>query len=253
MQQLRFDISHNEPLTRDIFRMWLICRSEAGCRALKSVQAGQFANVSINGCFLRRPISICDIDDRRICFVYKVVGKGTAAMSEMKQGEELDILLPLGTGFNADNAGERPLLVGGGVGVPPLLLLARQLISAGKETTVVLGFNTKQDIILADEFRSMGCNLTIVTVDGSEGQKGFVTNALRLTDAGHNHTYYYACGPVAMLKALQKELGISGELSMEERMGCGFGVCMGCTCNTQDGARQVCTDGPVFDSRQLIL
>ena len=253
MQQLKFNILHNEPLTHDIFRMLLTPANEADLPILESVRAGQFVNIAISGCFLRRPISVCDIEAGKLCIVYKVVGHGTSIMANMKPGEWLDLLLPLGNGFNIAAATTKPLLIGGGVGVPPLLMLAKQLIQAGKQPEIVLGFNQKQDIILKEEFIRLGCNPIIATADGSEGIHGFVTDAISSTNHLHSCTYYYACGPVMMLKALQQQMSIEGEISMEERMGCGFGVCMGCTCHTHNGAQQVCTNGPVFSSRQLIL
>ncbi len=253
MQQLTFDILENSPLAEDVFRLWLKAGTSEACSALKSVKAGQFVNIGVKGCFLRRPISICDVEGERLCLVYKVVGKGTAIMADMSVGEQVDMLLPLGNGFNIARSGAKPLLVGGGVGVPPLLLLFKQLKEAGKTADVVLGFNKRQDIILADEFRRLGCEPIVATIDGSEGYKGFVTDALRNINANANNTYYYSCGPIGMLRAVKRELAIGGELSMEERMGCGFGVCMGCTCHTQGGARQVCTDGPVFGSGEVIF
>lgn len=251
MQKLKLDILSNTELTSDVSRMWL-GSSDAGVRrVVAEVRPGQFANIAVSGCYLRRPISICDAAEGRICIVYKIVGEGTAKLKAMQAGEELDILLPLGNGFDVSLAGERPLLVGGGVGVPPLLLLAKRLIADGRNVDVVLGFNTAKEIILAEEFRAAGCSVTIATVDGSEGCKGFVTDAIR--SLGASHSFFYACGPKPMLRALQKEMNIQGQISMEERMGCGFGACMGCTCKTAGGNRQVCIDGPVFAKDDIIF
>ncbi len=251
MQQVTLKILSNTPLTKDIYRMWLSAEGEESFAAIQQTVAGQFMNIAVSGCYLRRPISICDIDDNKICIVYKVIGKGTAAISKMQRGESLDVLLPLGNGFDLTTAGSRPMLVGGGVGVPPLLMLAKQLRLQGKEVDTVLGFNTKEDIILADEFRQAGCNVFITTVDGTEGQRGFVTDALK--GIIQHTTYFYACGPIPMLRALNSTMTIPSQLSVEERMGCGFGLCMGCTCKTTAGAKQVCTDGPVFKTDEIIL
>lgn len=253
MLQTKLDILSNTELNSDISRMWLGSDDAATRRAIGEIRPGQFVNIALDGLYLRRPVSICDTDEGRICIVYKVVGEGTAMLRGMTPGMRLDVLLPLGNGFDLSQAGERPLLIGGGVGVPPLLLLAKRLADAGKSADVVLGFNTSREIILAEEFRALGCRVTIATADGSEGCKGFVTDAAELIGADANNTFFYACGPKPMLRALQQRLSIPGEMSMEERMGCGFGVCMGCTCKTAGGAKQVCTHGPVFRKEDLIF
>lgn len=253
MQQVKFEIISNLPLTTDIFRMWLRAGSQEALTALQACKAGQFINLAVEGCFLRRPISICDIDSDRLCIVYKTIGKGTTILSQMQPAQQIDVLLPLGNGFCIEAAGDQPVLVGGGVGVPPMLLLAKQLIKRCKQVDVVLGFNTDRDIILADDFGSLGCNVVIATADGSAGHKGFVTDALRTINANQQNTYFYSCGPKPMLRALQEQLTIDGQMSMEERMGCGFGACMGCTCKTTKGTKQVCTDGPVFLKEELIF
>lgn len=253
MLQTKLDILSNEELTSDVCRMWLAGVGPDACRAIEGIRPGQFVNIALGGCYLRRPISVCDAGEGRICIVYKVVGEGTALLKGMKPGSQLDVLLPLGNGFDVSASGARPLLVGGGVGVPPLLLLAKRLADKGLRADVVLGFNSAGEIILADEFRAAGCNVTITTVDGSEGCKGFVTDAIRQLDADRNNTFFYACGPKPMLRALQQQMTISGELSMEERMGCGFGACMGCTCKTGHGPKQICVDGPVFRKEEIIF
>ena len=238
-------------LTSDVCRMWLgACDAEGG-RAIEAVRPGQFVNIALEGCYLRRPISVCDTAGGKVCIVYKVVGEGTAKLKDMTSGSQLDVLLPLGNGFDLSVSGERPLLVGGGVGVPPLLMLAKRLADNGKRADVVLGFNTAAEIILADEFRAVGCNVTIATADGSEGCKGFVTDAIAQAEGGNS--FFYACGPKPMLRALQRQMKIDGQISMEERMGCGFGACMGCTCKTAGGAKQICTDGPVFFKDEIVF
>ena len=247
-----FKILSNTELTPDVSRMWLSAGDDEARHAIGGIRPGQFVNIAIEGCYLRRPISVCDVTDDRLCIVYKVVGEGTARLKSMQAGEKLNVLLPLGNGFDLAAAGERPLLVGGGVGVPPLLLLAKRLKTEGREVDVVLGFNTAKEIILADEFRTAGCRVTIATVDGSEGCKGFVTDAIAHIGGEGSNTFFYACGPRPMLRALQR-LSIGGQISMEERMGCGFGACMGCTCKTARGTKQVCTDGPVFHKDDIIF
>lgn len=210
---------------------------------------GQFINIEIAGLYLRRPISICDYGDGWIKIIYKVVGEGTKAMSQMALGQELDILTGLGNGFSTSALGAKPLLVGGGVGVPPLYNLCKVLISKGKQPTVVLGFNTACEVFMADEFEALGVKVIITTVDGSQGVKGFVTTAL----SGVEFDYTYSCGPIPMLKALYDATpNIHGEYSFEERMGCGFGACVGCTCKTKYGYKRICKDGPVLDREEII-
>lgn len=253
MQQQKFNILSNTALTADVYRMWLEGGDAEARRAVGEIRAGQFVNIALEGCFLRRPVSICDAEDGRVCIVYKVVGEGTAMLKGMTSGMSLDLLLPLGNGFDLSAAGVRPLLIGGGVGVPPLLLLAKRLAERGIQADVILGFNSAAEIILAEEFRAAGCDVTIATADGSEGCKGFVTDAADLIGADRRNSYFYACGPKPMLRALQQRLSLAGEMSLEERMGCGFGVCMGCTCKTGKGSKQVCTDGPVFLKDDIIF
>ncbi|MCH5220044.1 MAG: dihydroorotate dehydrogenase electron transfer subunit [Muribaculaceae bacterium] len=253
MRQLTFKITANEALTPLINSMWLEGVDEEVRKTVKSVVPGQFINAAIEGCYLRRPVSVCDVQNDKIRIVYKVVGKGTALMREMHPDTSLDILVPLGNGFDISRSGRRPLLIGGGVGVPPLLFLARKLKESGVTPDVVLGFNSGNEIILAEEFRSLGCDIQIATLDGSTGQKGFVTDTRAVKDSQSTNSFYYACGPLPMLRAIQGQLGIDGQLSVEERMGCGFGICMGCTCHTKSGARQVCTHGPVFQKDDIIL
>ena len=241
MKQLTFEIKSNEQIAKNVYRMQL-----GGDTA--GILPGQFVNIRVEGQFLRRPISVCNIADGILTIIYKVVGVGTEAMSHLPVGTQLDVLTVLGNGYDLSKAGDAPLLVGGGVGVPPMYMLARQLREAGKKVRVILGFNTKDEVFYEDEFRALGCDVTVATVDGSHGVKGFVTNAV-----DGQQSYYYTCGPLPMIKALIQTLGTHGEVSMEERMGCGFGACMGCTIQTTIGPKRVCKEGPVFDAAILQL
>ena len=240
MQQGIFTITENAPLTANVFRMRLAGDTSA------VIAPGQFVNLKLDGLYLRRPISVCDREGDTLTLIYKTVGKGTEQMARMRAGETLDCLTGLGNGYDAAASGRRPLLLGGGVGVPPLYLLAKTLIAEGKQVSVVLGFNTKSEVFYADEFRALGCSVTVATVDGSQGVRGFVTDALPA-----DPTYFYACGPLPMLKAVCRACPAPGQLSLEERMGCGFGACMGCTVQTKNGPRRVCKDGPVFRKEEL--
>ena len=213
-------------------------------------RAGQFVEIALDGLYLRRPISVCNYEDGELTLIYKVVGKGTDLMSQMAEGTQLDVLTGLGNGFNIDHECEKPLLVGGGVGVPPLYRLTRDLIARGKDVTVVLGFNTESEIFYAEKFEELGAKVIIATADGSVGVKGFVTNAI--AESGIEADYFYSCGPLPMLKALCQSLEIDGEVSLEERMGCGFGICMGCSIQTTKGAKRVCKEGPVFKKEEVI-
>lgn len=208
---------------------------------------GQFVNIKLDGFFLRRPISVCDCAEDRLVIIYKVVGAGTEAMSRMKPGAELDILTGLGNGYDISRAGDHPVLLGGGAGVPPMYWLAKELRKEGKRVTAILGFNTEKEIFYEDEFRELGCDTVVTTVDGSCGVKGFVTDALP-----EDHTYFYTCGPEPMLKAVYRAAKTSGEMSFEERMGCGFGACMGCTCKTIAGYKRICKDGPVMKKEEIL-
>lgn len=208
---------------------------------------GQFVNILINGLFLRRPISVCDYNGDVLTLIYKVVGQGTEKLSTMKTGDRLDVLTGLGNGYDLSRAGNKPLLIGGGVGVPPLYNLAKKLISLGKTVSVILGFNTKSEIFYEKEFLGLGADVTVTTVDGSYGVKGFVTDAIK-----EDNSYFYACGPEPMLKAVYNATSISGEFSFEERMGCGFGACMGCSCKTLYGNKRICKDGPVLRKEEII-
>ena len=241
MKQRLFEIQSNEQIAKNVYRM------ELGGDTT-GILPGQFVNIRVSGQFLRRPISVCNITDGVLTIIYKVVGVGTEAMSHLPIGTQLDVLTVLGNGYDLSKAGEKPLLVGGGVGVPPMYMLARQLREMGKAVRVILGFNTKDEVFYEEEFRALGCDVTVTTVDGSHGVKGFVTNAL-----DGQQSYYYTCGPLPMIKALLQAAGTNGEVSMEERMGCGFGACMGCTIQTTKGPKRVCKEGPVFAASELLL
>ena len=241
MKQLIFEIKSNEQIAKNVYRMQL-----GGDTA--GILPGQFVNIRVQGQFLRRPISVCNITDGILTIIYKVVGVGTEAMSHLPVGTQLNVLTVLGNGYDLTKAGDAPLLVGGGVGVPPMYMLARQLREADKNVRVILGFNTKDEVFYEDEFRALGCDVTVTTVDGSHGVKGFVTNAL-----DGQQSFYYTCGPLPMIKALIQAAGTNGEVSMEERMGCGFGACMGCTIQTTQGPKRVCKEGPVFPAEILQL
>jgi dihydroorotate dehydrogenase electron transfer subunit len=239
----KYKILQNSKIAKDVFKMIL----EGNTSAITN--CGQFINIQLDELYLRRPISICDYDEKTITIIYKVVGEGTEKMSLLPEGKELDVLTGLGNGFNTNCSGERPLVVGGGVGTPPLYRLCKDLISAGKKPVVVLGFASKDDVFYEQEFKDLGVETYIATVDGSYGTKGFVTDVISQLN---NYTYFYACGPMPMLKALTNALTIEGQLSLEERMGCGFGACMGCTIKTKNGFKRVCKEGPVFRREELI-
>ena len=240
MKQGFFEIRENIPLAENVFKMTL----DGDCSAITA--PGQFVNIKLDGLYLRRPISVCDAEGERLTLIYKVVGKGTEKMSKMKAGT-LDILSGLGNGYDLEKSGSAPLLIGGGVGVPPLYLLAKELIKQGKKVTAILGFNTKSEIFYEEEFRALGCEVKIATADGSYGIKGFVTDAL----GGISYTHVYTCGPEPMLRAVYKSITTSGQFSFEERMGCGFGACMGCTCKTVAGYKRICRDGPVLFKEEI--
>ena len=212
--------------------------------------SGQFVNIKLDGFYLRRPISVCDVEGDELTIIYKVVGEGTEVMSEMTGGEELLTLTGLGNGFSTDNDAKRPLLVGGGVGVPPMYNLCKRLLSEGKRPTVIIGFNTKAELFYEEEFKALGVEVVVATADGSAGVKGFVTDAIR--EAKVEFDYLYTCGPLPMLKALYDATDVPAEFSFEERMGCGFGACMGCSCKTKYGNKRICKDGPVLKREEII-
>ena len=242
MRESNFTIIENAPLTSAVYKMKL--RGDVS----DITSSGQFVNIKLDGFYLRRPISVCDCEDGILTLIYKVVGKGTEKMSEMALGTELNILTGLGNGYNTDLSGDKPVLLGGGVGVPPLYMLCKKLIAQGKKVTVILGFNTAEEIFCEDDFKALGAEVIVATADGSYGVKGFVTDALKDVD----YTYFYTCGPEPMLKALYKATATSGQFSFEERMGCGFGACMGCSCKTVTGYKRICKDGPVLEKEEIL-
>ncbi len=248
MKKGLYTVAANEKLARDVYKMKLMGDTSA------FTAPGQFLNIEIAGLYLRRPISVCDYDDNSVTIIYKVVGEGTEKMSRMKEGETLDVLTGLGNGFDVADSGEYPLVVGGGVGVPPLYRLTKELVKKGAEPTVVLGFNSAADVFYAEEFRAISpaVQVFVATADGSEGTKGFVTDVVkRLHDTGWQESYFYTCGPEPMLEALAAVCTGEGQLSYEERMGCGFGACMGCSCETKLGYKRICRDGPVMKRSEM--
>ena len=242
MKQSIFEIVSNEALTDCVYKMVL------GGDTSAITAPGQFVNIRLDGMFLRRPISVCDFDENTLTIIYKVVGKGTEAMSGMCPGTKLDILTGLGNGYDLSLSGDQPVLLGGGVGVPPMYNLAKKLLEQGKKVTVILGFNTKSEIFYEDEFRKLGCDVIVATADGSCGIKGFATTPLE----DLSYTYFYTCGPEPMLKAVYRATRTSGQMSFEERMGCGFGACMGCSCKTLTCYKLICKDGPVMKKEEIL-
>ena len=241
MKQGLFEIISNVALTENVYKM--VLRGDTS----DITASGQFVNIQLDGLYLRRPISVCDVQGDELTIIYKVVGKGTKLMSQMRSGK-LDILTGLGNGYDLSVSGDKPVLMGGGVGVPPMYLLAKKLIALGKEVKVILGFNTKSEIFYEEEFKALGCAVTVTTVDGSYGLKGFVTDALQTME----YTYFYTCGPEPMLKAIYKASATSGQMSFEKRMGCGFGACMGCSCKTITGYKRICKEGPVMKKEEIL-
>lgn len=235
-------VRSNERIAKDVYKMVLVGDTS------HITASGQFVNIKLDGFFLRRPISICDYDDSTITLIYKVVGQGTETLSVTLRGESLSLLVGLGNGYDTTKSGDRPLLIGGGVGVPPLYNLCKRLIAEGKQPSVILGFNTKDEVFYEDEFKALGADVYVTTVDGSHGIKGFVTNAFDKVD----YTYFYTCGPMPMFKAVNAAAETSGQFSFEERMGCGFGACMGCTHKTTNGNKRVCKEGPVFVKEEIV-
>lgn len=240
-KQNKYKILSNEPLTKDVYKMVL----EGDTEYITS--PGQFINIALDGKYLRRPISVCDYDGDCITIIYKVVGEGTAQMSALKIGTVLDVLTGLGNGYDISKS-TKPLLIGGGVGVPPMYNLAKTLIANGQVPTVILGFNTADEVFYEQEFKALGCDTFVTTADGSYGIKGFVTDALD----GIDFDYFYTCGPLPMFKAIYNAVDKDGQFSFEERMGCGFGACMGCSCKTKYGNKRICKDGPVLEKEEII-
>ena len=235
-----YEIISNIPLTKDVFKMILKGDTQY------ITAPGQFINLKLEGKFLRRPISVCDYDGETVTIIYKVVGEGTKQMSEMRSGEKLDCITGLGNGYDISKS-KMPLVIGGGVGVPPMYNLTKCLIAAGQKPTVILGFNTKSEIFYEDEFKALGAQVIVATADGSYGVKGFVTDAMP-----EDYDYFYTCGPMPMFRAIENKAKTSGQYSFEERMGCGFGACMGCSCKTKYGYKRICKDGPVLEREEII-
>ena len=241
MKELDFKILTNEEIAKSTYRM-VLSGDASDCGA------GQFVNLRVDGAYLRRPISVCDSSEDTLTLIYKVVGSGTKQLSRLGAGETVNILTGLGNGYDTSKSGDRPLLLGGGVGVPPLYKLARKLVAEGKSVSVILGFNSKSEMFYEREFAALGARVTVCTADGSYGVQGFVTSAI---PAEGEYTYFYTCGPEPMLRAVCLATATSGQLSFEERMGCGFGVCMGCSCETLTGYKRICRDGPVMEKEEI--
>ncbi len=241
MKQAIFTVKTNRNIAKDVYEM----RLSGDTSGLS--HPGQFVDILIPGLYLRRPISVCDYDENSLTLIYKVVGEGTERLSGAQKGDTYDVLTGLGNGYDLSASGDKPLLIGGGVGVPPLYNLAKKLINQGKSVRAILGFNAKEEVFYYDEFAALGAEVAITTADGSEGKKGFVTAAMDC-----EYSYFYACGPVPMLKAVYSASKTDGEMSFEERMGCGFGACMGCSCKTKYGTKRICKDGPVFKKGEIV-
>ena len=242
MKQSIFTIKENLPLTSNVYKMLL----EGDTSHITN--CGQFVNIKLDGLFLRRPISVCDCEGDVLTLIYKVVGKGTEQMSFMSAGEKLDVLTGLGNGYDTTLSGDAPILLGGGVGVPPMYMLCKKLIGEGKRVRVVLGFNKADEVFYENEFRALGADVTVTTVDGSYGTKGFVTDVMKNSE----YSYFYTCGPEPMLKAVYNTSTSEGQFSFEERMGCGFGACMGCSCKTITGYKRICKEGPVMKKEEIL-
>ena len=242
MKQTVFTIESNEKIAKDVYLMVLSGDTS------DITAPGQFVNIKLEGFYLRRPISVCDYSDNSLTLIYKVVGKGTEYMAELGKGFKLDILTGLGNGFDTAKSGQKPLLIGGGVGVPPMYNLAKKLIALGKEVSVIIGFNTAEEVFFADEFKKIGADVHVATADGSMGTKGFVTDVMK----DLSYDYFYTCGPMPMFKAIEAIASTSGQYSFEARMGCGFGACMGCSCKTKYGNKRICKDGPVLEREEII-
>ena len=242
MKQTILTVTENICIAPQVYKLTL-------CGDVSDItKPGQFINLKLDGFYLRRPISVFDVSENSVTIIYKVVGAGTKYMSTQVVGAQLDTLTALGNGYDISMSGDTPLVLGGGLGVPPMYLLAKRLIAAGKRVTAVLGFNTKEEIFCAGGFEALGARVVITTVDGTFGVKGFATDAMKNID----YSYFYACGPEPMLHAVYVASTTSGQLSFEERMGCGFGACMGCSCKTITGYKRICKDGPVLFKEEIL-
>lgn len=243
MKQGLYTVLENENIAPDTWRMVL----EGDTAPITA--PGQFLNIQLAGHFLRRPISISDWDETTVTIIYKILGHGTEEMTRLPVGAVLDILVGLGNGFSTEKSGARPLVIGGGVGIPPLFHLTKKLLAEGRSPVVILGFNRREDMFYVEEFKALGAEVVVATADGSFGIPGFVTDGVKTVSG---YTYFFTCGPLAMLEALEKVVETSGQFSFEERMGCGFGACMGCTCKTKYGSKRICKDGPVLEREEIV-
>ncbi len=242
MKQVMMTVGDNRNIAKNTFFM----RLDGDTSAITA--PGQFINIRLDGYFLRRPISVCDCDKDGLSIIYKTVGQGTKEMSGLSVGKELDILSGLGNGYDTSKSGQNPVLVGGGVGIPPMYMLCKKIVDEGKKAAVILGFNSADEVFMVEEFKKTGADVLVATADGSVGEKGFVTDILKDLD----YTYFYTCGPMPMFKAIESIAKTSGQYSFEERMGCGFGACMGCTCKTKYGNKRICKDGPVLEREEIV-
>ena len=242
MKDVILTLERNEKLAKNTY-LWELSGDVSDITA-----TGQFVNIKLEGLYLRRPISVCDYEEGKLTIIFKAVGVGTEKMAEAKVGEAFPVLTGLGNGYNTEKSGDTPLLIGGGVGVPPMYALAKKLISEGKSVSVILGFNNKDEVFYENEFKALGATVYITTVDGSYGTKGFVTDVMK----GLSYSYFYTCGPMSMFRAIEATAVTSGQFSFEERMGCGFGACMGCSCETKYGNKRICRDGPVLEREEII-
>ncbi len=241
MKQGLFRIAENRPLTEKVSRLCL----EGDCSHVG--EPGQFVDLRLEGLFLRRPLSVCDVEGDRLTLLYEESGKGTALLRTLPEGTVLDVLTGLGRGFDRSLAGSSPLLIAGGTGASPLYGLAKRLCAEGRDVTVILGFATAAERFYEEEFRALGVTLCVCTEDGSYGRAGFVTEAM-----DRPASYFYTCGPKAMMQSVCARAETDGQLSLAVRMGCGFGACMGCRVETISGGRRVCKDGPVFGKGEIL-
>ena len=242
MKNAILELKSNRKIAKNTYE-WILAGDVSGITS-----SGQFVNIKLDGLFLRRPISVCDVRGDELALIFKAVGEGTDKMARAEIGESFDVLTGLGNGYDLSLSGDRPLLIGGGAGVPPMYMLAKELIKLGKAPTVILGFGSADEVFYKEEFEALGARVLVTTVDGSFGIRGFVTNAME----GLDYTYFYTCGPEPMLKAIYNASTTSGQFSFEERMGCGFGACMGCTCKTKYGNKRICREGPVLVKEEII-
>ena len=242
MKDTLFELISSEKIAKNTYE-WVLRGDTSDICA-----PGQFVNIKLDGFYLRRPISVCDVVGDKLTLIFKAVGQGTEKMAEMTPGEKLPVLTGLGNGYSLDKSGDFPLLIGGGAGVPPMYMLCKELIKEGKKPTVILGFGSKDEVFYKEKFTNLGAKVLVSTVDGTEGVKGFVTDAM----AGVEYTYFFTCGPEPMLKAVYDKSESSGQFSFEERMGCGFGACMGCSCETKYGYKRICRDGPVLEKEEIV-